>query len=118
MLTAEQSSISKAASPEGPVLNSKVARMLALIDNATEASETARQLARWVLAGDESDDPIDAELSATLNDEDDDAYLNALRRRWPEATEDDITCGHDIAIAVAKVTQSWGSPSSYARTTR
>ena len=118
MLASAPSSIASTDSQEHPVLNSNLRRMLALIDNATDASEIAREIAVWVLAGEDSDDPLDADLSAALNDEDDVAYRKALLRRWPDATGDDINCGYDLAVAVAKVSQSWGSASWYARATR
>ena len=92
--------------------------MLALIDNVTDASEIAREIAVWVLAGDDREDPLDADLSSAMNDEDDVAYLKALVRRWPDATGDDVSRGYDLAIAVAKESQSWASASWYARATR
>ena len=118
MFASAPSSIASTESQERPVLDSKLRRMLALIDNVTDVSEIAREIAVWVLAGDDRDDPLDADLSSAMNDEDDVAYLKALVRRWPDATGDDVSCGYDLAIAVAKVSQSWGSASWYARATR
>ena len=97
MLIAVESSNTKTETPGRPVLDRNVA--LALIGDVTEASVIAREISRWVIAGDESDDD---KLAGALSDEDDDAYINALHRRWPEATDDDIIDAHDLAIAVAK----------------
>jgi hypothetical protein len=40
-------------------------------------------------------------------DEAEDAtYMDALRMEWPEATEEEITFGHNLALAVAEVVKT------------
>lgn len=58
--------------------------MMALIDTSADESPLVREIAGWVVSG-KIDDAIDADTDA--------AYMDALRRRWPEATDEEITRG-------------------------
>ena len=72
------------------------ARMMALIDTSADESPLVREIAGWVVSG-KIDDAIDADTDDT-----DAAYMDALRRRWPEATDEEITRGFNLSVAVAE----------------
>ena len=72
------------------------ARMLALIDTFADESPLVREMAGWVVSG-KNDDAIDADT-----DDNDAAYMDALRRHWPEATDEEIARGFNLSLAVAE----------------
>jgi hypothetical protein len=71
-------------------------RTLALINAFTDEPQLIREIATWCITanaydtidGDEAEDPT---------------YMDALRAQWHEATEDEITLGHELALAVVEV---------------
>jgi hypothetical protein len=71
------------------------ATMMALIDTFANESPLVREIAGWVVSG-KIDDAIDADTDDT-----DAACMDALRRRWPEATDEEITRGFNLSVAVA-----------------
>ena len=74
------------------------ARMLALIATFTNESALVREIAARIVMQDDGCDESELE-----DDEDQDVvYFDALRRRFPEATDDEITRGHNLVVAVAK----------------
>ena len=74
--------------------------MMALIDTFADESPLVREMARWVVSG-KNDDAIDADTDDT-----DAAYMDALRRRWPEATDEEIARGVNLAAAVAETVKT------------
>ena len=62
------------------------ARVMALIDTFADESPLVREMAGWVVSG-KNDVAIDADT-----DDKDAAYMDALRRRWPEATDEVFLC--------------------------
>jgi hypothetical protein len=72
--------------------------MLALID--TFADESPLVMAGWVVSG-KNDDAIDADT-----DDNDAACMDALRRHWPEATDEEITRGSNLSLAVAEAVKT------------
>jgi hypothetical protein len=57
-------------------------------------------MAGWVVSG-KNDVAIDADT-----DDKDAVYMDALRRRWPEATDEEITRGFNLSVAVADAAKS------------
>ena len=76
------------------------ARVMALIDTFADVSPLVREMAGWVLSG-KNDVAIDADT-----DDKDAAYMDALRRRWPEATDEEIARGLSLAVAVAETVKT------------
>jgi hypothetical protein len=76
------------------------ARVMALIDTFADVSPLVREMAGWVLSG-KNDVAIDADT-----DDKDAAYMDALRRRWPEATDEEIARGLNLAVAVAETVKT------------
>ena len=74
-------------------------RTLALINAFTDEPQLIREIATWCITanaydtidGDEAQDPT---------------YMDALRAQWHEATEDEITLGHKLALAVVEVAKT------------
>ncbi|WP_324355449.1 hypothetical protein [Methyloceanibacter sp.] len=66
--------------------------MLALIGTFKDEQPIVREIATWLVAGG---------MYEYVDDEGE-AYMDSLRNEWPEATDDDITRGHNLAYAVAK----------------
>src|SRR5262245_29898076 len=74
-------------------------RTLALINAFTDEPQLIREIATWCITanaydtidGDEANDPT---------------YMDALRAQWHEATEDEITLGHKLALAVVEVVKT------------
>jgi hypothetical protein len=74
-------------------------RTLALINAFTDEPQLIREIATWCITanaydtidGDEAEDPT---------------YMDALRAQWHEATEDEITLGHELALAVVEVVKT------------
>jgi hypothetical protein len=52
-------------------------------------------MAEWIASG-KNDVAIDADT-----DDKDAAYMDALRRQWPEASDEEITRGFNLAVAVS-----------------
>ena len=76
------------------------ARVMALIDTFADKSPLVREMAGWVVSG-KNDVAIDADT-----DDKDAAYMDALRRRWPEATDEEIERGLNLAVAVAETVKT------------
>ena len=76
------------------------ARMLALIDTFADESPLVREMAGWVVSG-KNDDAIDADT-----DDNDAAYMDALRRHWPEAADEEIVRGFNLSLAVAEAVKT------------
>ena len=72
------------------------ARMMALIDTFADELPLVREIAGWVVSG-----KIDYAIDADTDDMDA-AYMDALRRRWPEATDEEITRGFNLSVAVVE----------------
>jgi hypothetical protein len=77
-------------------------RTLALINAFVDEPQLIRDIATWC---------ITANAYPTMDgDEAEDAtYMDALRIEWPEATEEEITLGHNLALAVAEVVKTRSS---------
>jgi hypothetical protein len=73
--------------------------MLALIDTFTDEPPLIREIAARVVFG-------LAEENTFIEDEEDAALMDALRRQWPEATDEEITHGFNLAVAVAERVES------------
>ena len=76
------------------------ARVMALIDTFADESPLVREMAGWIVSG-----KIDVAIDADTDDTDA-AYMDALRRRWPEATDEEITHGFNLAVAVAETVKT------------
>jgi hypothetical protein len=71
------------------------ATVMALIDTFADESPLVRDMAEWIASG-KNDVAIDADT-----DDKDAAYMDALRRQWPEASDEEITRGFNLAVAVS-----------------
>jgi hypothetical protein len=74
------------------------ARMLALIDTYKDEPPLIREIAARVVFGFEEEDAF---FENDMEDEDA-ALVDALHRQWPEATDEEITRGFNLAVAVAE----------------
>jgi hypothetical protein len=71
------------------------ARMLELISTFTGEDPVVREIAKWIVSDDD--------LLAGAEDADDaDDFMNALRERWPKASDEDIARGVNMSTAVAE----------------
>jgi len=78
-----------------PVNETKRERMLAIIDERAASEPMVREVARWcALALIAEDRGCDEVISAV--------FIQALRERWPEATEDEVTRGFNLATAASE----------------
>jgi len=75
------------------------ARMMALIDTFADESPLVREMAGFVSG--KNDDAIDADT-----DDNDAAYMDALRRHWPEATDEEVARGFNLSLAVAEAVKT------------
>ncbi len=73
--------------------------MLALIETFTDESPLIREIATRVVFGLEEEDTY-------IEDEEDAALMDALHRQWPEATDEEITRGFNLAVAVAETVKT------------
>jgi hypothetical protein len=73
---------------------------MALIDTFADESPVVRVLGGWVVSG-----KIGVAIDADTDDKDA-AYMDALRRRWPEATDEEIARGLNLAVAVAETVKT------------
>lgn len=77
-------------------------RILGIIDDPTFSHEAdiVREIARWTVNGDWD--------WAELEDAQDEgaAFMDALRQRWPGATDEDIRRGINLAVAAAETVRS------------
>jgi len=71
------------------------ARMLALIDTYKHEPPLIREIAARVVFDLGEEDTY-------IEDEEDAALMDALRRQWPEATDEEITRGFNLAVTVAE----------------
>ena len=74
-------------------------RTLALINAFTEEPQLIREIATWCITAN-AYDTIDGDEA------EDTTYMDALRVHWQEATEDEITLGHKLALAVVEVVKT------------
>jgi hypothetical protein len=75
------------------------ARMLAVIETFTDEPPLIREIAARVVFGLEEEDTY-------IEDEEDAALMDALRRQWPAATDEEIELGFNLALAVAKTVKT------------
>ena len=78
-------------------------RILNLINACEDEPQLAREIAKWCIIANAYD---------TIDDEEaeDPMYLDALRAEWPEAAEEVIALGHNLALAVVQVVKLQCSP--------
>jgi hypothetical protein len=69
--------------------------MLALIDTYKDEPPLIREIAARVVFDLGEEDTY-------IEDEEDAALMDALRRQWPAATDEEITRGFNLAVAVAE----------------
>ena len=74
-------------------------RTLALINAFTDEPNLIREIATWCITAN-AYDTIDGD-EAEGN-----TYMDALRAQWQKATEDEITLGHKLALAVVEVVRT------------
>ena len=74
-------------------------RALALINAFTDEPRLIREIATWCITANAYDTIDDDEAEDTT-------YMDALRAQWHEATEDEITLGHKLALAVVEVVKT------------
>ena len=74
-------------------------RALALINAFTDEPQLIRAIATWCITANAYDTIDDDEAEDTT-------YMDALRAQWHEATEDEITLGHKLALAVVEVVKT------------
>jgi hypothetical protein len=67
-----------------------------------------RDIAKWCIIANAYDTIDDDEAEDPM-------YLDALRAEWPEAAEEVITLGHNLALAVVKVVKVQCTPSAESR---
>ena len=71
-------------------------RTLALINAFTDEPQLIRDIATWFVTAN-AYDTIDGDEAKGPT------YMDALRTQWHEATEDEITLGHKLALAAVEV---------------
>jgi hypothetical protein len=74
-------------------------KTLALINAFTDEPQLIREIATWCITAN-AYDTIDGDEA------EDTTYMDALRAQWHEATEDEITLGHKLALAVVEVVKT------------
>jgi hypothetical protein len=74
-------------------------RTLALINAFVDEPQLIREIATWCITA-------NAYHTMDGDEAEDAAYMDALRMEWPEATEEEITFGHNLALAVAEVVKT------------
>ena len=71
-------------------------RMLSLIDTFTDEAPIVREIAAWLVCN---------EIWEVMDEDAEDesaAYMDALRKQYPQATDDEITLGHNMMVAVGE----------------
>jgi hypothetical protein len=74
-------------------------KTLALINAFTDEPQLIREIATWCITAN-AYDTIDGDEA------EDTTYMDALRAQWHDATEDEITLGHKLALAVVEVVKT------------
>jgi len=74
-------------------------RTLALINAFTDEPQLIREIAKWCITANAYD-------TINGNEANDPTYMDSLRAQWHEATEDEITLGHKLALAVVEVVKA------------
>jgi hypothetical protein len=77
--------------------------MLALIDTFKDEPPLIREIAARVVFGFEEEESFYEDDDM---EEEDAALMDALRREWPEATDEEITRGFNLAVAVAETVKT------------
>jgi hypothetical protein len=72
-------------------------RVLALVNAFVDEPQLIREIATWCIIANAYDTILDREEA------EDAIYLDAIRAEWPEAAEDEINLGHNLALAVVEV---------------